>query len=187
MKKIVLTTILASFALAASAADFVSVSVDNVTNRATSATSTVQYVRAGKEIDGVQYGLQSRTARAQDNSGLKNSLEGYVGKNLSVAGLNVQPFVGLGYDNGNNGAKNAQYTYGLVGINAGKAVGNGYAMAGVKTRALSTQDDSRTKQTVTFVSYAYPVGKQVNLVAGVSRSAQDIKERAYGVGIQVGF
>ena len=186
MKKIAIATILATSALAASAADFVSVSVDQVTNRSTDAVSTVQYVRAGKEISGVQYGLQSRTAAARDGSSLKNSLEGYVGKNLGVAGLNVQPFVGIGYDNGKNGATDAQYTYGLVGVSVGAPIGGGYALAGVKTRVASSEDNL-TNQTVSFAQYAYPVAKQVNLIAGASYSAQDIKERAYSLGVQVGF
>ena len=168
------------------AADYVSVAVDKVTNRASNADSTVQYVRAGKEIAGVQYGVQSRTGRSHDGTGLYNSLELYAGKNLSVAGVNVSPFVGAGYDNGKNGGAGAQYTYGLVGATAGKKVGPGYAMVGVKTRAYTTAD-TETKQTVTFASYSLPVTKDVALVAGVSRSAQDIKERAYSVGVSVGF
>lgn len=182
--------ILAILALAMSgttfAADFVSVAVDHVTNRATDAKSTVQYVRAGKEINGLQYGLQQRSARSDDGTGLFSSLEGTVGKNLQVAGLNVTPFVGAGRDLTKNGASEP-YTYGLIGANVGKPVLGGYAMVGVKTRAGSTQDGDRTKQTVTFASYSYPVAKQISLVAGVSRSAQDIKERAVSLGIQVGF
>lgn len=185
MKKIFAILALAATAFAAQAADFVSVSVDHVTNRATSATSTAQYVRAGKEIAGIQYGLQSRTARNDNGTGLFNSLEGYVGKNLQVAGLNVNPFVGAGRDNTMNGA-GEPYTYGLIGANVGKPVLGGYAMAGVKTRVGSTQD-TRTAQTVTFASYAYPVAKQVSLVVGASRSAEDIKDRAYSLGVQVGF
>lgn len=185
MKKIFAIMTLAASALTASAADYVSVAVDTVTNRTTDAVSTVQYVRAGKEINGIQAGLQSRTARSRDGSGLYNSLELYAGKNMSVAGLTVTPFAGLGYDNTKNGAGDT-YTYGLVGVNAGLPVGPGYAMGGVKTRVASTQDD-RTKQTVMFASYALPVAKQVSLVAGVSRSTQDIKERAYSVGVNIGF
>lgn len=184
MKKIAMA-LLATIAFAASAADFVSVAVDHVTNRASGAESTVQYVRAGKEIAGLQYGLQSRAGRSNDGTGLFYSLEGTVGKNLSVAGLNVTPFVGAGRDLTKNGA-NDPFTYGLVGATAGKAVLGGYAMAGVKTRVGSTET-TNTKQTVTFAQFAYPVTKQVSVVAGVSRSAQDIKERAVSLGLSVGF
>lgn len=184
MKKFAIA-ILSALSFGAFAADFVSVSVDHVTNRDTDAKSTVQYVRAGKEIAGLQYGLQSRTGRNDDGTGLFSSLEGTVGKNMQVAGLNVTPFVGAGRDLTKNGA-NEPYTYGLIGANVGKAVFGGYAMAGVKTRAGSTES-SRTKQTVTFASFAYPVTKQVLVVAGVSRSAQDIRDRAVSLGLSVGF
>jgi len=185
MKKILAIMALATTAFTASAADYVSVAIDHVTNRATDAKSTVEYVRAGKVINGLQYGLTSRTARRDDATGMNHSLEGTVGKNLSVTGVTVTPFVGLGRDLTKNGASEP-YTYGLVGVSAGLPVGPGYAMAGVKTRAGSTQD-TRTAQTVTFASYSYPVAKQVNLTAGVSRSAQDIKERAVSIGVGVAF
>jgi hypothetical protein len=184
MKKILIAS-LATLAFAASAADFVSVSVDHVKNRANNTESTVQYVRAGKEINGLQYGLQQRSARTNDGTGLFSSLEGTVGKNLTVAGFGVTPFVGAGRDLSKNGATEP-YTYGLVGVNAGTPVAGGYALAGVKTRAGSTES-TRTKQTVSFVQYGYPVTKDVSLVAGASRSAQDIKERALSIGVQVGF
>ena len=184
MKKIFAILALA-ISSTAFAADYVSVAVDHVTDRASNARSTVEYVRAGKEINGIQYGLQSRSGRSNDGTGLYSSLEGYVGKNLSVAGLAVQPFVGAGRDLSKNGASEP-YTYGLVGATAGKQVGPGFLLAGVKTRVGSTET-SRTKQTVSFVEYAYPVAKNLALTAGVSRSAQDIKERALSVGVSVGF
>ena len=167
------------------AADFVSVTLEHVKNRATDAKSTVEFVRAGKEINGIQYGLQSRTARSDDGTGLYSSLEGTVGKNYTVGAFGVQPFVGAGRDFTKNGASEP-YTYGLVGVNAGLPVGPGYALVGVKTRAGSTED-TRTKQTLTYAQYAYPVAKQVSLTAGLTRSTQDIKERAYSIGVQVGF
>lgn len=172
-------------ATSAFAADFVSVTAEHVTDRTTDAKSTVQYVRAGKEIAGLQYGLQSRTARSNDGTGLYSSLEGTVGKNLGVAGLTVTPFIGAGRDFTKNGASEP-YTYGLVGVNAGKAIGPGYAFAGVKTRAGSTES-SRTKQTLVYAEYAYPVAKNLAVTAGVTRSTQDIKERAFSVGLSVGF
>ena len=177
---------LTALSFGAFAADFVSVSVDHVTDRVSDAKSTVQYVRAGKEINGLQYGLQSRSGRRDDGTGLYSSLEGSVGKNLQVAGLNVTPYVGLGRDNTKNGASEP-YVYGIVGANVGKAMLGGYAMAGVKTRAGSTQDGDRTKQTVTFAQFAYPVAKQISVVAGVSRSAETIKERAVSLGLSVSF
>jgi hypothetical protein len=170
--------LLAIMALALSqtafAADYVAIAVDQVTDRTDNSTSTAQYIRAGKELGGIQYGLQSRTARASDGSGLFNSLE-----------LTATPFVGMGYDNTMNGA-NTPYRYGVAGVNVGRPVGVGYALAGVKTRFGGTEA-TRTAQTVTFVQYAHPVAKNVAVTAGLSRSDQDIKERAFGLGLQFGF
>lgn len=181
--------LLAIMALALSstafAADYVAVAVDQVTDRTDNSTSTAQYIRAGKEISGIQYGLQSRTARASDGSGLFNSLELTAGKNIGVAGLTATPFVGIGYDNTMNGA-NTPYRYGVAGVNVGRPVGVGYALAGVKTRFGGTEA-TRTAQTVTFVQYAHSVAKNVAVTAGLSRSDQDIKERAFGLGLQFGF
>ena len=185
MKKFAIA-MLTALSFGAFAADFVSVSVEHVTNRADSSKSTVEYVRAGKEINGLQYGLQSRTARSNDGTGLYSSLEGTVGKNYGVAGLTVTPFVGAGRDLSKNGATEP-FTYGLIGTNVGTPVLGGYALAGVKTRAGSTEPGSRTKQTLTYAEYSYPVVKNVFLTAGVTRSTQDIRERAYALGVSFGF
>lgn len=184
MKKIFAILALAS-ASTVFAADYVSVTVDAVTNRATGVESTVQYVRAGKEIDGIQYGLTSRTARNDNGTGLFNSLDVTVGKNLSTNSVTITPYVGAAYDNTRNGA-GTPYYYGLVGVNAGTVIGPGYALAGIKTRALTTAA-VETKQTVVFAQYSYPIAKKVSLVANVGYSMEDIKERSYGIGISVGF
>jgi hypothetical protein len=185
MKKILAILAMVA-ATSAMAADYVSVAVEHVKDRATDAKSTVQYVRAGKEINGLQYSVQSRTARSDDGTGLYSSLEGTVGRRYDVAGVAVTPFAGAGRDLTKNGASEP-YTYGLVGASAGKAVLGGYALVGFKSRAGSTESGSRTKQTVSFVEYGYPVTKALSLTAGVSRSTQDIKERAFNVGVAVGF
>jgi len=180
MKRIAIAT-LALAAFAASAADFVSIDVDQVTDRATKQKSVAEYVRAGKEIGGIQYGLQSRTARYADNSGMYNSLELTAGKTVGA----LSPFVGVGYDNGKNGAVNGQYEYGLVGITAGTQVGPGFLLGGVKTRVNFHGKDP--KQTVEFASYSIPVATKVSLNVGASLSQQTIKERAIGAGVTVAF
>lgn len=185
MKKIAMA-LMATIAFAASAADYASVAIDHVTNRKDDSRSTVEYVRAGKEINGLQFGVQSRTARADDATSLKHSLEATVGKNLQVAGFTVTPFVGAGRDQSKNGASEP-FTYGLVGASAGTSALGGYVSTGLKTRVGSTESGDRTKQTLISAQYAYPVAKQVALTAGISRSSQDIKERAFGVGVSVGF
>ena len=168
-------------AFGVSAADFVSVDVDHVKDTASKQISNAQYVRAGKEIGGLQFGLQSRTARYNDNTGMFNSLELTAGK--SVGG--VTPFVGLGYDNAKNGKAGDQYSYGLVGATAGAGVGPGFALAGAKTRV--NWDSANPKQTVVFGTYSVPVAKNVAVNLNVSRSYQTITEKAYGAGISVGF
>ena len=105
MKKFAFASLLAFATFAASAADFVSVDVDHVKTKA-GQESSAQYVRAGKTISGIDFGLQSRTG-VGNNGGMFNSLE------VTAAGSKfgpVQPFVGIGYDNGFNGAPTGSYT-----------------------------------------------------------------------------
>lgn len=178
--------ILAILALAATstafAADYFSVDVDRVSGRDGAGDSTAQYIRAGKEIGGIQYGLQGRTATL-DNGGMLSSVEVTAAKKgLSFLGLS--PFVGVGHDNGFNGSNS--YSYGLVGATTGAKIGPGYLLAGVKTRVGSTEND-RTKQTVAFTTYSVPVTKGVAVNLNLSRSYQDIKENALGLGLGFSF
>lgn len=177
--------ILAILALAVSssafAVNYVSVDVDNVLGRNGSGDSTAQYIRAGKEIGGIQYGLQGRTATLKDNSAVLSSVEVTAAKNsLSVAG--ITPFVGMGHDNGGAG-----YNYGLVGATYGLKAGPGFLLTGVKTRVGSTESGARTKQTVGFATYSIPVAKDVSFNLNASRSGQTIKENAFGVGLSFNF
>lgn len=182
MKKLIaLAMTMACFA--ASAANFVQVEQEHVTGRQGADGSEVSYVRFGKDIGDYGLGVQSRTARF-NAGGTASSLEATVAnKNVSVFG--IQPFVGVGHDFG--GANlGTDYTYGLVGATYGTKIGPGYALAGVKTR-VGSDEATRTKQTVAFASYAYPVAKDVAVNVGVSRSGQDIKERGVSVGVSFGF
>jgi hypothetical protein len=183
MKKIFAILALAVTAFAAQAADYASVDVETVRAGGTHEKSQAQYVRFGKEIAGIQTGVQSRTSRSNDGTTLYSSVEVTAGKNLSVAGLGVTPFVGAGHDNGKNGS--GPYNYGLVGATAGLPVGPGYALTGVKTRVRSESTDPR--QTVAFATYSLPVSKSLSLNLNASRSYQDIKETAWGLGVRVGF
>lgn len=167
------------------AADYVSVDVDNVIGRHGASNSTAQYVRAGKGFGDYQFGLQSRTAKV-DGGGLLNSLELTAANNkVNLAG--ITPFVGVGYDNGFNGASGKSYNYGLVGATYGLKAGPGFLLTGVKTRVGSTEDGARTKQTVGFATYSIPVTKSVAFNLNASRSGQDIKENAYGAGLTFAF
>jgi hypothetical protein len=182
MKKLI--ALLALATSTAFAADYVSVDVDHVTGRKGAGDSTAQYVRAGKQIGDLQLGLQSRTATV-DGGGMLNSLEATVANNKIALG-GITPFVGVGHDNGFNGARGAAYTYGLVGATYGVKVGPGFALAGVKTR-VGSDEATRTKQTVAFGTYSLPLTKAVALNFNASRSSQDIKENAYGLGLGFSF
>ena len=181
MKKITIASLFAFLAISASAADFVTVDVDMVKDNVSGVQSTAQYVRAGKDIGGIQYGLQSRTA-VSHTGGMLNSLEITGGKAIGA----FTPFIGVGFDNGFNGARNADYRYGLVGATTGMKVGPGFALAGVKTRVGSTAA-VETKQTVVFGTYSIPVAKNVALNINASKSYQDIQENAYGLGLGFRF
>ena len=164
------------------AANFVQIEQENVQSRNGGAGSDVTYIRAGKDIGNYSLGLQSRTAKFDNAGGIANSLEATVA-NKQISILGITPFVGMGHDFGGTAAG---YNYGLVGATAGAKVGPGFALAGVKTRVWSSEAN-RTKQTVTFVSYAVPVAKDVSVNLGLSHSAQDIKEKGVSVGLSFAF
>lgn len=178
MKKLLLATLFAT-ALVAQAADFVSVDVDHVKDTSTGQISTAEYIRAGKEIDGIQYGLQGRTSYFHDGSGMLSSIEATAGKNIG----GFTPYAGVAYDNGFNGA--SQYTYGVAGVNYGLVAGPGFLLSGAKTRV--NWESNKTKQSVLFATYMVPVTKAVSVNLNVGRSYQDIKEDSYGLGLAVKF
>jgi len=179
--------ILAIMALALSgsafAVSYVSVDVENVSGRQGTGDSTAQYIRAGKEISGIQYGLQGRTSKLRDGTGSFSSVE-VTGASNAVSAFGVTPFVGAGHDNGKNGGQG--YNYGLVGATTGAKIGPGFLLAGVKTRVGSTETVN-TKQTLVFGTYSIPVTKDVSFNLNASRSSQDIKEKAVGVGLGFNF
>lgn len=178
MKKTLVALAVAMTAISASAANFVSVDVDRVKDDKSGVVSHAQYIRAGKDVGSYNLGLQVRTATF-DGGGMVNSVEGTVGRNLGA--LNV--FGGLGHDNGFNGGRSFQY--GLVGASAGMPVGPVYAFAGVKTRV--NWNDANPAQTVAFAGVSKDLTKSLSVNLGVSKSYQDIKETAYGIGLRVGF
>jgi hypothetical protein len=65
-------------------------------------------------------------------------------------------------------------------------VGPGFALAGINTR-VGTTASTETKQTVAFGTYSIPVAKNVDIRLNVSKSYQDIRENAYGVGVGFSF
>ena len=175
MKKI-LAILALTLGSSAFAANYVSVDVDKVSAGKGGTNSVAQYVRAGTEVSGIQLGIQSRTARL-DGGGVLSSLELTGGKAFGM----VTPFVGVGHDNGTT-----PYNYGLVGATAGMPIGPGFALGGVKTR-VGTTEVTRTKQTVGFATYSIPVAKNISVNLNVSKSIQDIKENAIGLGLGFSF
>ena len=180
MKKLAIASALVLASLTATAADYVSVDVENVLGRQGSSDSTAQYIRAGKQFGDYQFGLQGRTATLKDSSTILSSVE-VTAANTKVSVAGIRPFVGVGHDNKNS------YNYGLVGATYGLPVGPGYLLTGVKTRVGSTEEGSRTKQTVAFTTYSHPIAKNVALNLSASRSGQDIKEKGFGVGLGFSF
>jgi len=180
MKKTILALALAMAATASQAANYVSFDVDQVKDTRNGANSTAQYLRAGKDMAGLNFDLQARTA-VFDKGGMLNSVEVTAGKN--IAGLNA--FGGVGYDNGFNGKVNGDFTYGLVGVKAGMPVGPLFAFTGVKTRV--NWDNDNPKQTVSWAGVSMPLTKAVSVSASMSRSLQDIQEKAVGVGLRISY
>lgn len=181
MKKFAIA-ILSALSFSAFAVDFVSVDVDHVQGRQGKTDSTAQIVRAGKGFGDYQVNLQSRTARFTDGV-VVNSLETTV-SNSKVNVMGITPFVGVAHDNGFDGG--ASYNYGVAGATYGRPVGPGFLLVGAKTRVGSSQE-TRTKQTVGFATYSLPVAKNVAVNFNASRSGQDIKEKAFGLGLSFGF
>jgi len=181
MKKLLLALSLTAAFGTAQAANFVSFDVDKVEDNGNGAKSTAQYFRAGKDMMGLNVGLQLRTA-VFDKGGMMNSVEVTAGKDI-VKGLNT--FVGMGYDNGFNGKVNGDFTYGLVGASTGMPLGKAWGYAGAKTRI--NWDSDNPKQTVAFAGVSMPVTKSMSVNASVSRSYQNIKEDAYGLGLRFAY
>ena len=181
MKKLLLALSLTAAFGTAHAANFVSFDVDKVEDNGNGAKSTAQYFRAGKDIAGLNLGVQVRTA-VFDKGGMLNSVEVTAGKDL-IKGLNT--FVGMGYDNGFNGKVNGDFTYGLVGASTGMPLGKAWGFAGAKTRI--NWDSDNPKQTVAFAGVSMPLTKAMSVNASVSRSYQDINEKAVGLGVRISY
>lgn len=180
MKKTLLALALATVAVTSHAANYVSFDVDQVKDTSNKAESTAQYFRAGKDMAGLNWDLQVRTA-VFEKGGMLNSVEATAGKNI----VGVNAFGGIGYDNGFNGKVNGDFTYGLVGVRAGAPIGPLYAFSGVKTRV--NWDDANPKQTVTWAGVSMPINRSFSVSASISRSMQDIQEKAVGVGLRINY
>lgn len=177
MKKTIIALTLGSLMGIASAGD-VSLEVDHVKDSKTNAKSTAQYLNVTGTVEGLNLGMQARTATFA-KGGMANSLELTAGSKLGP----VSAFAGVGFDNGFNGVK--PFQYGLVGASAGAKFGVVSAYAGVKTRV--NWDSANPKQTVLFTGASMPVTKGLALQAGLSKSFQTIHETAWGLGVSAKF
>lgn len=177
MKKTIIALTLGTL-MGVASAGVVSLEVDHVKDDKTKAKSTAQYLRVNGNVDGLDLGLQARTATFE-KGGMVNSLELTGGSKVGP----VAAFVGVGFDNGFNGVK--PFQYGLVGASTGAKFGIVNAYAGVKTRV--NWDSANPKQTVLFAGAVMPVTKGLALEAGVSKSYQSIQETAFGLGLSAKF
>ena len=179
MKKTLLTIATALTIGSAQAAGFVSYDLDQVKADAKGGSdSQAHYVRVGAPAMGLNTMMQLRTA-SFDGGGMVHSAEFTAGKQIGP----LNPFLGVGHDLGFNGSKSFQY--GLVGVSGGMPIGKLYAFAGAKTRV--NWDDHNPKQTVTFLGVSAPLTKDLSANVGVSKSTQDIKESAWGLGLRKSF
>lgn len=140
--------------------------------------SQAHYIRAGGSVMGLNTMMQARSA-SFEKGGMVHSVELTAGKQIGM----INPFIGVGHDLGFNGSKSFQY--GLIGASAGKPIGPLFVYGGAKTRI--NWDDANPKQTVTFLGASYPLTKNLSANLGISKSTQDIKEHAVGVGVRVSF
>lgn len=180
MKKLVIASVMTLAAGVASAADFASLEVDSVRDVVTKGHSNAQYLRAGKDVAGLELGLTART-QTWATGGMANSMEATVGKQVSF----VNVFGGAGYDNGMNGAHGKDFQYGLVGVSTGLKLGPVYGFTGAKTRL--NFETHTPKQTLVFTGVSYPLTKTFSAEVSASRSYQDIKENAVGVALRVNY
>jgi hypothetical protein len=74
----------------------------------------------------------------------------------------------------------------LAGVTTGTPLLGGYVLGGLKTR-LTSSEATMTHQTLAFGTYSYPIAKGVAVNLNVSKSYQDIKENAYGLGVGFAF
>jgi hypothetical protein len=163
-----------------SAADYVSVGLSNSKDVITGKYSDVQYIRAGKEINGLQYDLQSRVALSSDK-GMFNSIDVTVGKSIS----NITPFIGVGKTESMTSTGLKDYKYGVVGAKTAISFGPGTASFGLKTRFLNTAIN--TDETILYTSYSVPLTNTVSLGLNLSKTYQDIKKEEVGINLNIKF
>jgi uncharacterized SAM-dependent methyltransferase len=179
-KKSVIVIILSTLTNVVSAADYVSVGLSNSKDVITGKYSDVQYIRAGKEINGLQYDLQSRVA-LNSSKAMFNSIDVTVGKSFG----NITPFIGVGKTESVAVTGFRSYKYGVVGAKTVINLGLGTASLGLKTRFLNTE--TNTDETILYTSYSVPLTNTVSLGLNLSKTYQDIKKEEVGINLNIKF
>ena len=152
MKKLLITSAMMLTSLF-STAQTVGVDYDRVYNRQLKITGDAHWLRVNNTVDGINYGVLSRTTKYDTGLGLWTNLEGSVGKTYDIGlPFKVSPFVAAGYDDGRNGAVNASFWYTRVGVGTGFPVGPGRLNLGVNTRLNFEPSDP--KQSVVSAVYS---------------------------------
>lgn len=180
MKKlfIALSVMLASIS---ATAQTVGLDVDRVYNRQYKIYGDAHWLRVNATVDGINYGVLSRTTKYDTGLGLWNNLEGSVGKTYGA----FTPFVAAGYDDGRNGAVNSDFWYTRVGVGTGFNVGPGRLNLGVNTRINFDQSDP--KQSIISVVYSVPVTEKFSVSLRVINSYETIAEDYRGIGLTYRF
>jgi hypothetical protein len=169
-----------------STAQTVGVDVDRVYNRQYKIYGDAHWLRVNNTVDGINYGVLSRTTKYDTGLGLWNNLEGSVGKTYDIGlPFKISPFVALGYDDGRNGAVSADFWYTRVGVGTGFDVGPGRLNLGVNTRVNFNQ--SNPTQDIVSVVYSVPMTEKLSINLRVINSYGTIAEDYRGVGLTYRF
>ena len=185
MKKLLITSAMMLTSLF-STAQTVGVDYDRVYNRQLKITGDAHWLRVNNTVDGINYGVLSRTTKYDTGLGLWTNFEGSVGKTYDIGlPFKISPFVAAGYDDGRNGAVNASFWYTRVGVGTGFPVGPGRLNLGVNTRLNFEPSDP--KQSVVSAVYSVPVTQKLSVSLRVINSYQTIKEDYRGIGLTYRF
>ena len=186
MKKLLITSAMMLTSLF-STAGTVGVDVDHVRNAAGQVSGMAHILRWNDTVDGINYGLSNRTVtygsnpsspvpsaklRSADVWGMWNKFEGSVGKTYDIGlPFKVSPFVGLGYDDGQNGAVGTGYGYGRVGISTGIPIGPGRWNTTLTTRV--NYESNHLNHTMWLNNYTIPLNDKFSVSVRVSRGWQN--------------
>lgn len=185
MKKLLIALLVMLTSISATA-QTVGLDVDRVYNRQYKIYGDAQWLRVNHTVDGINYGVLSRTTKYDTGLGLWNNLEGSVGKTFDIGlPFKISPFVAAGYDGGRNGAVNSAFWYGRVGVGTGFNVGPGRLNLGVNTRVNNKQ--SNPNQDIVSVIYSVPVTEKLSVSLRVINSYQTIAEDYRGIGMTYKF